>query len=156
MKSANCKSIPGIIVILSALLSWSGAVASDVDDLTAILQEFLEATHTKAAHEVFWADDLIYTSSNGTRFGKSEILAGFADEDPSEEVPAIIYSAQDIDVRVFDTAAVAAFRLVAVPSGDSGDVLEYFNTGTFLRREGSWRVVAWQATAIPSAAEVAD
>jgi len=28
-------------------------------------------------------------------------------------------------------------------------VLTYFNTGTFLRRNGAWQVVAWQATAIP-------
>lgn len=156
MKSANCKSIPGMIVILSGLLTWSAAVASDVDDLAAILQDFLGAAHTEAAHQVFWADDLVYTSSNGTRFGKSEILAGFAVEAPPEEPPAVVYTAQDIDVRVYDTAAVVAFRLVAVPSDESGDVLEYFNTGTFLNRRGSWQVVAWQATAIPSAAAAAD
>lgn len=155
MKSANCKPMPGIIVILSGLLSWSGAAASDADDLTAMLQEFLEAVHTRAAHQVFWANDLVYTSSNGTRFGKTEILAGFADEDAADRPPAVAYSAQDVDVRVFDKAAVIAFRLVAEPSDDA-DVLEYFNTGTFLKREGSWQVVAWQATAIPSGAEEAD
>ena len=29
--------------------------------------------------------------------------------------------------------------------------LNYFNTGTFLRRDGLWQVVAWQATRIPDA-----
>ncbi len=155
MKSANCKFMPGIVCILSGLLSLSAAADSDIDDLTAMLQAFLGAAHAEAAHQVFWADDLVYTSSNGTRFGKTEILAGFAEEDPADEPPAVAYSAQDIDVRVFDTAAVITFRLVAVPS-EGSDVLEYFNTGTFLKREGSWQVVAWQATAIPSAPDAAD
>ncbi len=155
MKSVNCKFAPGIVFILSGLLSLSAAAASDVDDLTAMLLGFLEAAHTEAAHQVFWADDLVYTSSNGTRFGKTEILAGFADEEPSDELPAVAYSAEDIDVHVFDTAAVVAFRLVGIPS-DGSEVLEYFNTGTFLKREGGWQVVAWQATAIPSAPDAAD
>jgi hypothetical protein len=29
-------------------------------------------------------------------------------------------------------------------------VSQYFNTGTFLKREGEWRAVAWQATRIPA------
>jgi hypothetical protein len=28
--------------------------------------------------------------------------------------------------------------------------MEYFNTGTFRKRDGEWRAVAWQATRIPS------
>ncbi len=27
--------------------------------------------------------------------------------------------------------------------------MNYFNTGTFLKREGKWQAVAWQATIIP-------
>jgi hypothetical protein len=155
MKSVNCKFVPGIVFFLFGLLSLSAAAASDVDDLTKMLLGFLEAAHTEAAHQVFWADELVYTSSNGKRFGKTEILAGFADEGPSDEPPAVAYSAEDIDVRVFDTAAVVAFRLVGIPS-DGSELLEYFNTGTFLKRGGGWQVVAWQATAIPSAPDAAD
>jgi hypothetical protein len=44
---------------------------------------------------------------------------------------------------------VVAFRLLGAVQDGSGEVLEYFNTGTFVQREGEWRVVAWQATAIP-------
>jgi hypothetical protein len=29
--------------------------------------------------------------------------------------------------------------------------MNYFNTGTFLRRDGLWQVVAWQATRMPDA-----
>lgn len=155
MKSANCKSIARIACILLATLSFSFASASDIDDLTAMLHGFLKAAHKEAAHRDFWAEDLVYTSSNGTRFGKAEILAGFADSGSAEDPPTVVYSAEDIDVRVFDAAAVVAFRLVGVPADASG-ILEYLNTGTFLKREGSWEVVAWQATAIPAVDEKPD
>jgi hypothetical protein len=155
MKSANCKFIPAIVFILASLIAVPVASASDVDDLTAMLQEFLHTAHTEAAHRVFWADDLVYTSSNGTRFGKADILAGFTDSDRSDESPAVVYSAEDIDVKIFAPAAVVAFRLVGVPADNSG-VLQYLNTGTFLKRDGRWQVVAWQATAIPGAADPPD
>ena len=155
MKSAYCKSMVRIACVLAVLSSPPVAAASDVDDLTVLLSEFLGAAHKEAAHEAFWADDLVYTSSDGTRFGKAEILAGFAEADGPDGPPAVVYSAEDIDVRVYGAAAVVAFKLVGRPS-DSADILEYFNTGTFLKREDRWQAVAWQATSIPEVTEHAD
>ena len=48
-------------------------------------------------------------------------------------------------------AAVVAFKLVGVPANGT-ETLYYYNTGTFLKRNGTWKAVAWQATKIPSAA----
>ncbi len=46
---------------------------------------------------------------------------------------------------------IMAFKLVGTPTDKAADtdVLYYFNTGTFLKRDGIWQVVAWQATKIP-------
>jgi len=46
---------------------------------------------------------------------------------------------------------VVAFRLVATPVDKFGEdaILNYLNTGTFLKRNGIWQVVAWQATQMP-------
>lgn len=124
--------------------------ASDVDDLTQMLEEFLAAAHRRAAHERFWADDLVYTSSSGLRFGKADIMEGFEQDDSEEDqAPVIVYSGEDIDVRTYGTTAVMAFKLVGTPADTSADVSHYFNTGTFLKRNGDWKVVAWQATKIP-------
>ena len=147
-----------IVTAVCALLgvfSSAIAAASEVDNLTALLHDFLGAAHQRAAHETFWAEDLVYTSSSGTRFGKSDILEGFEAGVPTEEPPAVVYSAAEIDVRVFDATAVVAFRLIGTPA-DGSEVLEYFNTGTFLKRGGNWQAVAWQATRIPAAGESAD
>jgi hypothetical protein len=43
-----------------------------------------------------------------------------------------------------------AFRLVATTvHGDTTEVADYLNSGTFLKRTGQWRVVNWQATKLP-------
>lgn len=128
---------------------------SDVDVLTAMLHEFLAASGEEQAHARFWAEDLVYSSSDGLRFGKADIMAGFNTSDKSDDgadaAPTMLYTGEDIDVRLYGHAAVVAFKLVGTPTDESeeADVLYYFNTGTFLKRDGVWKVVAWQATKIP-------
>lgn len=120
-------------------------------EITAMVHYFLENSATEEAHEQFWAEDLVYTSSNGTRFGKADILQGFAGsettDDDSDSLP-IVYSGEDVNVQVFGTTAVVTFRLVGTPK-DGSEPLEYFNSGTFLKRQGRWQAVNWQATVIP-------
>ncbi len=142
-----------------SLLAGGQVFASDVDDLTAMLHEFLAAADEEQAQARFWAEDLVYSSSAGLRFGKADIMAGFEVTDDSDDAagdpPAIIYTGEEVDVRVYGDTAVVAFKLVGTPTdkSDEGGVLYYFNTGTFAKRDGIWKVVAWQATKIPAAEE---
>jgi ketosteroid isomerase-like protein len=138
-----------------AVLLAVPAEASDKGDLAAMLAEFLATSDQQASHESFWAEDLIYTSSAGLRFDKSDILAGFDSADTQDETadaePPMTYSGDDVDIRIFGDTAVVTFKLVGTPTDkvSPGDVLYYFNTGVFLKRDGIWKVVAWQATKIP-------
>lgn len=140
--------------ILSGLLLAFPAVAADDETVLAeLLQDFLARADERAAHERFWAEELVYTSSNGTRFGKAEIMEGLDASDAEEagdapEEPAVTYSGDNVDIRVYGDTAIVAFRLVGT-SADGSDPNYYFNTGTFLKRDGTWKVVAWQATKIP-------
>ena len=89
----------------------------------------------------------------GLRFGKADIMAGFDSADAaSEEPPAVVYSGEEVDVRLYGDTAVVAFKLVGTPTA-GGETQYYFNTGTFLKRDGTWKVVAWQATKIPPATD---
>ena len=63
--------------------------------------------------------------------------------------PVFVYSSKDMKVGVYDDAAVLTFKLVDVPSDGSAN-LYFYNAGTFLKRDGVWQTVAWQATRIPS------
>ena len=143
---------------LIAMLDAVPAADTAQAELAALLHYFLENSSTEAAHDKFWADELVYTSSNGTRFGRDTIMQGFAssvdveaETDAAEdEEPAIKFTGEDVNIQVFGTTAVVTFRLVGTPA-DGSEKLEYFNSGTFLNRQGSWRAVSWQATIIPPA-----
>ena len=98
-------------VLLALAFAFMVPVANAADEelLTAMLQNFLANADKAAAHENFWADDLVYSSSSGLRFGKADIMQGFegADEEPAGP-PPIVYSGEDVDVRLYgDTAAQA-------------------------------------------------
>ena len=144
-----------LLLILTLLLGAHSAGASDVEELTSMLQDFLANSDKEAAHRGFWAEDLVYSSSAGLRFGKADILAGFEPTDDAakadDDAPTLVFSGEEVDVRVYDDTAVVAFKLVGTPTDEAAgdDVLYYYNTGTFLKREGVWQVVAWQATKIP-------
>lgn len=142
-----------LLMILAAGFTSAGAQADDRDEIRGLLDEFLAHADQRSAHERFWAEDLVYTSSRGTRTTRDAILASF-DNAPAGETPAPgpVYSADNVQLNQYGETAVVAFRLVATPPGDA-PVDYYFNTGTLVKRDGEWRVVAWQATRIPPASE---
>ena len=124
-----------------------GLTEADLAELHDLLDDFLAGAsiNDRTTHEHFWADDLVYTSSSGLRFGKAEILAGLntdsSDPDPSQSP---VYSARDVEFRDHHGSVVLTFRLVA--EDPDGELTEYFNTGVLVRRDGRWQVTTWQAT----------
>ncbi|MFU8812206.1 MAG: nuclear transport factor 2 family protein [Balneolaceae bacterium] len=125
-------------------------------ELRELLDDFLDGASTNDAdiHRRFWADDLIYTGSAGTRTTKEQILAGMegVDAEREEGEPAgPAYHAEELDIKLYGSTAIVAFKLVAAER--TGGRMEFYNTGTFLKRDGEWRAVAWQATRIPQQEE---
>ena len=121
-------------------------------ELEQLLDDFLQGASVNNAemHDRFWAEDLIYTSSAGERITKQDIMTGFEAGSSAEDSDGPEYGYEDLQIMVFDDAAVVAFRLVGtVESGDQADVMNYYNTGTFIKRKSQWQAVAWQATRIP-------
>jgi putative CocE/NonD family hydrolase len=140
--------------VVTSLCLAAGAAAQEAPDgpqLLALLREFLAGAsrNDAAVHDRFWADDLVYTGSAGKRRGKAELMAGVrAAPSPSPGTVPTVFTAEDVHIRQYGDAAVVAFRLV----GTTGkDVEQYLNTGTFVKREGRWQAVAWQATVMAPA-----
>lgn len=137
------------VLIATAVVFAGPAVAGEEDDILVLLDEFLANASVKSAHERFWDNELVYTSSAGTRTDKASILASFDGADESADGNAgPVYTAEDVRLSRYGDTAVVAFKLVATPPGDAPQLF-YFNTGTFVKRDDGWRVVAWQATKIP-------
>lgn len=121
--------------------------SSDKEDLQDLLDQFLEgaSVNDTAMHDRFWADDLIYTGSSGIRITKMDIMSDLQheSEDTGEVPPG--YSSDEVQIYVFGQTAVVAFKLIAETASER---MEYYNTGTFIKRDNQWKAVAWQATRI--------
>jgi ketosteroid isomerase-like protein len=129
--------------------------AEDAPELTKLLKDFLAGAsrNDAAMHDRFWADDLIYTSALGRRKGKADIMRELRAEasTPAPKDENATYTAEDIRIQQYGTTALVAFRLVATSKkADKTEVANYLNTGTFLKRDGKWQAVGWQATKMPA------
>ena len=143
------------IMLLSIACGLRAQTAPDAAELTKLLKDFLAGAgrNDAAMHERFWADDLIYTASAGRRIGKADILREVREEGPPKPGDeTAVYTAEDIRIQQYGDTAIVAFRLVATTDkAGAKTVANYLNTGTFLKRNGKWQAVGWQATAMPKA-----
>ncbi len=154
-----------LLVVVLSLAPFSGFAenspvpAPDAAELTKLLQDFLAGASRNdvAMHDRFWADDLIYTGSSGRRIGKTDIMRDVrkeAAEPASAEAETAIYTAEDVRIQQYGDTAIVAFRLVGTTKkGEKTEVANYLNSGTFLKRDGKWQVVNWQATKMPPEGE---
>lgn len=139
-------------LVVGALVLAACAHGPRVDDnapaaIAAQLDRFLAGVSAGdgSVHDWWWSDTLVYTSSNGTRFGKATILEGAA-QPPDPDAPQVTYTAEDAQVTAYGDIATLAFKLVAVTNGARS---EYLNSAALRREAGQWRVVLWQATKVP-------
>lgn len=143
------------IILLSIATGYGAEIGPDTADLTKLLKDFLAGAsrNDPAVHERFWADDLIYTASAGRRMGKVDILREVRKEGPQKPGDEItVYSAEDIHIQQYGDTAIVAFRLLGTTDkGGKKEIKNYLNTGTFLKRNGKWQAVSWQATVVPAA-----
>ena len=155
--------IRALVVALAMVVPVGGAhaeTAADAAALTKQLNEFLvgASRNDPAAHDRFWAEDLIYPGSSGRRVGKADIMRDVrATPAPKDGEPRMSFTAEDVRIHQYGSTAVVAFRLVGTTTRDGmSHVGRYLNTGTFLKQKGEWRAVSWQATRLPRLAEEAD
>lgn len=142
-----------IVVIVLAIgvhAQTTPAAAPDAPELTRLLNEFLAGAsrNDAAVHDRFWAEDVIYTSSGGRRRGKADVMRDVrAAPAPKPGDPITIFTAEDIRIQQYGDTAVVAFRLIGTTEKDGRtELAKVMNSGTFLKREGKWQVVNWQAT----------
>lgn len=146
--------ISTLILLLAAAVSFHAQTASDAPELTRLLNEFLAGAgrNDAAVHDRFWADDLIYTRSAGTRTNKEDLMKGVRSAPAAKAGdPVTVYTAEEVRIQQYGNAAIVAFKLVGNTTRSDGtkSLSNHLNTGTFIKRNGKWQVVAWQATTVP-------
>lgn len=139
---------------VSAAVSAQNKDTAIAGQLTQMVRDFL-ANVPKGDRQVFdtfFADDVIYTRSAGVTVDKAEILKNIGVRAVNE--PQATFEADGFTVHPYGDTAVVNFRLVMHNMTNGKPETAYFrNTGTFLKRNGKWQVIAWQATRVPEATE---
>ncbi|MGC2697243.1 MAG: nuclear transport factor 2 family protein [Candidatus Angelobacter sp.] len=96
----------------------------------------------------FFADDVIYTRATGVTVKKVDILKNIDVRATND--PQATFNADDFTVHTYGEVAIVNFRLIMHNTENGKPTITYFrNTGTFLKRDGKWQAVAWQATKVP-------
>jgi|GEM_PF-202716 len=146
-----------LLSVMAGLMLAAGLhaqTAPDAAELTNLLNEFLAGASRNDAsvHDRFWADDLIYTGSGGKRRSKADIMRDVRSAPaPKPTDPKTTYTGEDVRIQQYGNAAIVAFRLVgATAQSGKTEVMNFLNSGTFLKRNGKWQAVSWQATKIPA------
>jgi len=146
----RCGSLLFILILAAGV---NAQTASDTAELTKLLNDFLAGASRNdvAMHDRFWADDVIYTGSNGRRRVKSEIMRDVRSAPaPKPGDPVTVFTGEDVRIQQYGDTAIVAFRLVATTTHDAEtEVANYLNSGTLVKRAGKWQVVNWQATKMP-------
>jgi ketosteroid isomerase-like protein len=124
-----------------------------VRQVTQTVRDFLAAVPKgeKQTFDNFFADDVIYTRAAGVTVSKADIIRNIDVRAAND--PTATYGADDFTVHLYDgNMAVVNFRLTMHSQNGGKEETAYFrNTGTFLKRNGKWQAVAWQATKVPPA-----
>ena len=149
-----------VVMIAVALGSVAATVTrtqtSAMPEVTTLLREFMAGAGSgdRTIFDKFFADDVIYTRATGVVITKADIMQSLGKPSPASEGKST-YSAEDITVHEYGDTVVVAFRLEGHTEHADGKVenAHYRNTGTFLRRNGRWQAVAWQATKISEASK---
>lgn len=155
MRKVNCVVAFGLLLASPA---WAQATAKAQPsnakrELTTMLNQFMRdaSDNDRAGFNRFFANDVIYTGSNGMVHTKADIMRSLSSPKPANAHEQQSYSAENIVVHDFGNTAIVAFGLVARAQHADGkiEISHYRDTGTFLRRNGRWQVIAWQATKMP-------
>ena len=128
----------------------AGSQDATTQQVTQLVRDFLANVpkNDPKVFQEFFADDVIYTRATGLTVSKVDILRNI--DVRSTNDPQMTFEGDDFTVHPYGEMAVVNFRLIAHNTENGKPTtVHYRNTGTFLKRNGKWQAVAWQATKAP-------
>ena len=143
MASASARAQSSAIANAHAAGAITAEDQTSVNQVEQLVREFLSEVpkNDPKVFQEFFADDVIYTRAAGVTVTKADILKNIGVRAANE--PGATYEGDDFTVHPYGNMAVVNFRLIQ----HNGAETNYFrNTGTFVKRNGKWQAVAWQAT----------
>lgn len=147
-----------VVLVLSCVVMLAGGAVSNQDGQSISARDRAEMERLERvwneAHErgdagtldKLWAPELIVTVPGMPVMKKADSLAIWR----SGRMKFERYATSDLEVAVFGDAAVVTGRLVRQRSTSGQSTVDDWRfTKVYVRREGTWRVVAWHASESP-------
>ena len=145
MASRFCLSICVVVLILIQTSVGKADHAADVQELTRLEKVWNDA-YVRAdadALEQLCADDLVVTMTDMVVLNKQNSIAILR----SGKVKFERYETSDLNIHVYDNAAVVTGRLQRTRSVQGREVTDEWRfTKVYIRRGRKWLVVAWHAS----------
>ncbi|HEY6272007.1 MAG TPA: nuclear transport factor 2 family protein [Terriglobales bacterium] len=154
MTSGAIGQLEGSQQSVAVRASMSASDQATAKHIEQMVRDFLAEVPKgdRKVFENFFADDVIYTRSAGVTVDKAEVLNNI--DVRAANQPQAKFEADSFTVHPYGDTAVVNFRLVMHNIVNGQPETVYFrNTGTFLKRNSKWQVVAWQSTKVPLATE---
>lgn len=144
-----------MVTVLTGICLWTIAptvIAADTAQLSKVESAVVDAETQRfkaqiardvAALKLAMADELVYTHASGRVQNKAEYLQGF-------ESGSVRYQGIDVTERVVHVYGETGLTsgTITLDIGSKKLVSRY--TGVYVKRDGRWQLVAWQATDIRS------
>ncbi len=99
--------------------------------------------HDKAFLQKLYAEEYLYTNSDGALANKAEDIAGM------DKVKFVSFKLEDMKVHVYgNTAVVTGLNTIHAMDGTKDISGPYRFTDVFVNRDGRWQVVATQSSKV--------
>lgn len=116
--------------------------AQEINQLESQRITAMVAADTATLNRIL-ADDLTYTHSTGRTESKAQFIASIK----SGAIRYQTFNRDDVSVRTYESAAVVTGTAkVKVTSGGQEQAFLIRFVDVYVKRKGSWQMVAWQST----------
>ncbi|HEY8165187.1 MAG TPA: nuclear transport factor 2 family protein [Gemmatimonadaceae bacterium] len=146
MKRLTALTLLGVLVAAPAYAQKQSVQEQAVLKAARALEEASIAKKDRAAIERYYADDYVYTHSNGAVLNKAQEIATIMSPDQAWTA----YKIDDLKARIYGNVAIVTGLLTLTGTSKAYVSGPRRFTEVWVRRNGRWQMVGGQTTLVPA------
>jgi ketosteroid isomerase-like protein len=146
MKRVIALTLLGVLVAFPAHAQARNAAEREVLKASQLLDEASLMKKDRATMERYYAEDYMYTHSNGTVLNKTQEIA----ESMSPDQAWTAHKSDDVKVRVYGTVAIVTGLSTLTGSSKAYVPGPRRYTEVWVKRNGRWQMAGGQSTLVPA------
>ena len=146
MKRVIALALLGVLVAVPTHAQTQNAKEQEVLKAVRALEEASVTKKDRSTIERYYADEYVYTHSNGTVLNKAQEIATIMSPDQAWTA----YKIDDLKARIYGNVAIATGLLTLTGSSKAYVSGPRRFTEVWVRRNGRWQMVGGQTTLVPT------